>query len=185
MQEEILKLRKEKFAKDPGSEYWDADTCLSVSKLIKKDENGRFRLKLAKKKLINHDVMKLVLEYPDPNWISGIAPMEHIMLCAEMNGEIKSKPYTPTSPICEKGQCTVIMKIYRKNDEFPNGGKVTQHIENNWNVGDMVLCKGPIGMHRYCGNGKLMYKKQLMEQKFTKIGLLAGGTGLTPMLALA
>lgn len=29
-----------------------------------------------------------------------------------------------------------------------------------------------------------MYKKELLEKKYTKIGLLAGGTGLTPMLSL-
>lgn len=31
MATEILRLRKEKFEKDPGSEYWDADTCMSVA----------------------------------------------------------------------------------------------------------------------------------------------------------
>jgi len=91
-----------------------------------------------------------------------MAPMEHIMLCAETDDGVKSKPYTPVSTICKKGECTILMKIYRKSEEFPNGGTVTQHIENNWKEGDMVLCKGPVGRYAYAGNGKMkVYKKPM------------------------
>ena len=46
------------------------------------------------------------------------------------------------------------------------------------------MCEGPIGKLKYWGNGKFtQLKKDLLPK--TKLGLLAGGTGLTPLFAVA
>ena len=40
-------------------------------------------------------------------------------------------------------------------------------------------------MIRYLGYGKFQYKKEVLEHKKNKIGLVAGGSGITPMYAIA
>jgi hypothetical protein len=41
------------------------------------------------------------------------------------NGKEITKPYTPISPLNKKGSVTFVIKIYRKNLEFPAGGVFT------------------------------------------------------------
>lgn len=40
-------------------------------------------------------------------------------------------------------------------------------------------------MIRYLGFGKVQFKKEVLEHKKNKIGLVAGGSGITPMYAIA
>ena len=47
-------------------------------------------------------------------------------------------------------------------------------------VGDTIDVSGPWGTHEYVGRGKMMSGKK--EHKFKKLGMMAGGTGITPML---
>ena len=95
------------------------------------------------------------------------------------------KPYSPITPLTQKGSVVFCIKIYREHPDFPNGGKFSQAIENNLNVGESILCEGPIGMINYQGHGKFTFKKQPFEHKKTKLGLIAGGTGITPWFSIA
>lgn len=95
-----------------------------------------------------------------------------------------SRKYTPISPVNEKGKAVFVIKIYREDPAFPDGGKFTQHLEKNVNVGDSIMCEGPIGMLKYNGFGKFMLKKNELKPK-KRIGLLAGGSGITPMYSIA
>ena len=56
------------------------------------------------------------------------------------------------------------------------------------NLGDTLDFKGPNGLIVYEGNGHFLVrpKKQLppVPRHFDHIGLIAGGTGITPMLQL-
>ena len=47
-------------------------------------------------------------------------------------------------------------------------------------VGDTVAIMGPIGTHTYLGRGK--FKSGRNEHSCKKLGMMAGGTGITPML---
>jgi len=51
-------------------------------------------------------------------------------------------------------------------------------------VGDYMDIKGPQGSLEYLGFGKFVIQREAAEQKLevTSIGMLAGGTGITPML---
>lgn len=60
---------------------------------------------------------------------------------------------------------TLILKVYRENPEFPDGGKFTQHLEKNVNEGDSVLCEGPFGLIKYEGNGNFLFKSSLKAKK--------------------
>ena len=49
------------------------------------------------------------------------------------------------------------------------------------NLGDKLFISGPVGKHKYLGNGrffKLLQKKMVFAKKFT---FIAGGTGITPI----
>jgi len=103
---------------------------------------------------------------------------------AEIGGKTVSRKYTPISLVNQKGSATFIIKIYREHPDFPGGGAFTQHLENNVQVGDFIMCEGPIGKLKYFGHGKFAVLKKELKPK-TKLGLLAGGTGITPLLAVA
>ena len=51
------------------------------------------------------------------------------------------------------------------------------------NVGDKVTMEGPIGKMKYLGNGN--YLKMGKPLSATKVGLIAGGSGITPLYTLA
>jgi len=94
-----------------------------------------------------------------------------------------SRKYTPISPINECGRALFAIKIYKKTEEFPDGGKFTQYLEKR-NVGDVILCEGPIGKLKYHGWGNFDKMKKSLPVK-RNVGLIAAGSGITPMLAIA
>lgn len=152
-------------------------------KLIEKDENDCFKLKISKIEKINHDSYLYQLEFPNKDWYPGLWASGHLHFHAEINGEHKSRKFTPVSPVNQKGSADFVIKIYRKCDEFPEGGKFTQWMENNLRVGDEILCSGPVGKTKYRGWGKMnMMKDELKTKKH--IFLVAGGTGITPWISI-
>jgi NAD(P)H-flavin reductase len=60
---------------------------------------------------------------------------------------------------------------------------MSQHM-NGLRVGDSMLMKGPKGHLDYLGRGKftIAAKRQVTTYRKKKIGMVAGGTGITPML---
>jgi len=80
-----------------------------------------------------------------------------------VTGKSEARPYTPTTLGDEKcGSIDFVIKAY------PNG-KVTGHL---WGlkIGDSIEIKGPLAKFKYEPNMK------------KNIGMVAGGTGITPML---
>lgn len=79
--------------------------------------------------------------------------------------------------------------MYFKNvhPRFPDGGKMSQHLEN-LKIGDTITVRGPTGRLIYLGDGKFSIRKLRNEPpqiiKVTKVNMIAGGTGITPMLQL-
>ena len=80
------------------------------------------------------------------------------------DGKFVARPYTPTSLGDQKGHVDFVIKAYP-------GGKVTGHL---WGlrVGDEIEIKGPLPKFKYEPNLK------------KEIGMVAGGTGITPMLQI-
>ncbi|XAR66923.1 Cytochrome-b5 reductase [Bertholletia excelsa] len=74
------------------------------------------------------------------------------------------RPYTPISNPDSKGYFDLLIKVYPE-------GKMSQHFAK-LKPGDMVEVKGPIEKIRYSPNMK------------KHIGMIAGGTGITPMLQI-
>jgi len=81
------------------------------------------------------------------------------------------------SQVNERGTVSFVIKTYKKTEEFPNGGKISQ-ILAAMKPGDKMKMEGPMGLLNYMGHGNFIIKKQPIKK--TKIGIIAGGTGITP-----
>jgi hypothetical protein len=84
-------------------------------------------LKCIRKDKISHDTYQIELEFPNKEWTSGVWPSGHYKFHIESEKEKKwfCKPYSPISPLTQKGSVVFCIKIYRENPDFPNGGKFT------------------------------------------------------------
>lgn len=93
------------------------------------------------------------------------------------------RKYTPCA-VTSTG-FVLVVKIYSPNSNgnsnFPQGGKVTQHLAQ-MQVGQHVECALPFGLIEYVGPGK--FKRSKAEHPVQRVGMVAGGSGLTPMLRL-
>lgn len=105
------------------------------------------------------------------------------MLRAVVNGEEVERKYTPVSSDDDLGVFKLCIKVYFKDvhPKFPDGGIMTQHLEK-LSIGDSIDVKGPTGLITYLGNGSFKIKGKKVDVK--NVGLIAGGTGITPCLQL-
>ncbi|CAI0543019.1 unnamed protein product [Linum tenue] len=78
------------------------------------------------------------------------------------------RPYTPISDPAVKGHFDLLIKFQKLLQTYPDG-KMSQYLAS-LKPGDVIEVKGPIGKIRYSPNMK------------KHIGMIAGGTGITPML---
>jgi cytochrome-b5 reductase len=92
----------------------------------------------------------------------GLPIGRHITLQADIDGTRVMRPYTPCSSPNQRGYFELLIKAY----EF---GKMSSHV-TSLEPGAFVNVRGPIGRFHYFPN------------KYRSIGLVAGGTGITPCL---
>jgi cytochrome-b5 reductase len=157
---------------------------------------------LASKTAPTHDTMKLVFNLPDSSALLGLPIGQHIQFrfiepeahTGEPEEVIRS--YTPTTGDELIGQVEFIIKVYRRdqNPRFPEGGRMSQYLES-LEVGDAVDMRGPKGHVNYCKTGELTLTKERfpngvrtseveVRKGVKKVGMICGGTGLTPMLQI-
>ncbi|XP_028801574.1 NADH-cytochrome b5 reductase-like protein [Neltuma alba] len=104
----------------------------------------------------------------DPDKKLGLDVASCILTRAPLGPDAEGKPkyvirpYTPISDPESKGYFDLLIKVYPE-------GKMSQHFAS-LKPGDVVEVKGPIEKLRYTPNMK------------KHIGMIAGGTGITPML---
>ena len=81
-----------------------------------------------------------------------------------------------------QGHFDVVIKVYRPlPGKFVDGGKMSQYF-GDLKVGDTVDVAGPFGLIEYLGNGEFSISKKKVSARH--VGMMAGGTGVTPMLQL-
>ncbi|XP_011143110.1 NADH-cytochrome b5 reductase 3 isoform X2 [Harpegnathos saltator] len=153
------------------------------------DSVVKYSLPLIQKDIISHDTRRFRFGLPTPNHILGLPIGQHVHLTAKVEGEVVIRAYTPVSSDDDQGYVDLVIKVYFKNvhPKFPEGGKLSQYLEN-MKIGDTIDFRGPSGRLIYKGNGtisiKLLRKEPPVEYNVKKIVMLAGGTGITPMLQL-
>jgi len=168
-------------------------------------DGSRQQLTLIDKMEISHDVRRFRLGLPSDHHVLGLSPGKHITVFApnakgavkgEWNGKEDheadsdevTRKYTPTT--CDHdapGYVDLVIKVYRRkglvgaSERFPDGGKVSQYLDS-LPINAMVDVKGPVGLHQYLGDGT--FKDGRKHVTGRNIGLIAGGTGITPMLQI-
>lgn len=88
----------------------------------------------------------------------------------------------------EMGYVDFVIKVYFKDvhPRFPKGGKMSQHLDN-MKLGEKIGAIGPKGNMTYLGRGRLELRQGRDNTEIrtaVHIGMIAGGTGITPMLQL-
>ena len=110
------------------------------------------------------DIDSYRFKLPKESDILGLPIGQHISLAANIEGQPKEvvRSYTPTSSDNDKGFFDLLIKSYPT-------GNISKHVAN-LKIGDKMKVKGPKGAMVYTPN---------MVRHF---GMIAGGTGITPML---
>lgn len=158
-------------------------------KITLEDPNTKYPLKLIERHNVSHDTRRFVFELPSPGHILGLPVGQHIYLSAKIDGSLVVRPYTPVTSDEDLGHMDLVIKVYFKNvhPKFPDGGKMSQHLEN-MKIGDTIDVRGPSGLLVYNGLGifaiKPDKKSGAKAVNATHVSMIAGGTGITPMLQL-
>jgi len=117
---------------------------------------------------------------PRPTDILGLPIGQHIQLSAEISGKEIMRSYTPTSSDDDLGHFDLMIKV-TFNSTFcctcshgPQAyekGNISRYV-SLLKIGDHIRVKGP--------KGQFKYSPTLSRE----IGMIAGGTGITPMLQI-
>lgn len=142
---------------------------------------------LTKKEQVSHDTRLFRFALQSKDHVLGLPIGQHISLrFKDANEKIVSRSYTPTSSDDEIGYVDFVIKVYFPNvhPKFPDGGKMSHYLEQ-LSIGDTIDMMGPKGKLEYKGKGLFeITKKPVQSRKVTKVGMIAGGTGITPMLQI-
>lgn len=154
-----------------------------------KDPDTKYALKLIQKIPVTQDTRIFRFALPTEKHVLGLPVGQHIYMNAKVNGKLVVRPYTPTSSDDELGYVEFMIKVYFANvhPKFPEGGKMSQHLEG-LEIGDTMEFRGPQGLITYEGKGKFFTKAdkkdEPKEHNVREVGMIAGGTGITPMLQI-
>ena len=145
-------------------------------------------LALVRKEILSHDTVRFTFGLPSPDHELGLPIGQHLSLkFTNAEGKPVQRSYTPTSLEHTKGEVSLVIKVYRPSPpKFPNGGQMSQHLDS-LKIGDTILVKGPKGHMEWKGEGSYQNKplgKPLQSRYCKQITMIAGGTGITPMLQI-
>ncbi|EST08009.1 Oxidoreductase, FAD-binding domain protein [Kalmanozyma brasiliensis GHG001] len=155
---------KAKGAVDQAKGAVDSAKGAVGSGALNKDKFLEFTLKEIKP--YNHDSATLVFELPDGQK-PGMSTASAVVVKAvgdavkDDQGKDVIRPYTPITSPDTAGHMDFLIKKYP-------GGKMTTHM-HSMKPGDKLGIKGPIAKFPYKAN------------EFESIGMIAGGSGITPM----
>ncbi|CAL1382456.1 unnamed protein product [Linum trigynum] len=122
--------------------------------------------KLVKRTQLSHNVAKFTFALPSPTSVLGLPIGQHISCRGtDSQGEEVLKPYTPTTLDSDLGHFELVIKMYPQ-------GRMSHHFRE-MRVGESLAVKGPKGRFRY------------QPGQVRAFGMLAGGSGITPMFQVA
>lgn len=120
------------------------------------------RIPLVEKDQLSSNTFRFVFALPHAKSVLGLPIGQHVAIRAVVDGTTVTRSYTPTSNNLDRGRIELVVKCY------PDG-LLSGHYLAGLSIGDEVEFRGP--------KGAMRYNKGLCR----KIGMVAGGTGITPM----
>lgn len=138
--------------------------AIALPRLPVLDPRKYRKLPLALKEKLSANTYRLAFSLPSAGAILGLPTGQHVAIQAEVGGKTISRSYTPISNNRDPGVLELVIKVY------PDG-LLTNHMAG-LKVGEMLEFRGP--------KGAMTYKNGLCIH----IGMIAGGTGITPMYQL-
>ncbi|THW25249.1 hypothetical protein D6D02_02453 [Aureobasidium pullulans] len=116
---------------------------------------------VSKQILPGQGLVRLTFELPTPTTRLGLPIGQHVAIQAKIGEQTITRSYTPTSNDTDLGKLVLLIRLY-------DDGMLTGQYLAKLKVGDQVLFRGP--------KGAMKYQKGYAK----KIGMVAGGTGITP-----
>ena len=116
---------------------------------------------------------------PSSSSTLGLPIGKHLVLrFKDADGRPVSRQYTPITSDSDRGYFDLLIKLYP-------AGKMSQYL-SALPLGSPVEVRGPMGMLEYKGRGQIALNKGgWKSRQVKKIGMIAGGSGLTPMYQIA
>ena len=100
----------------------------------------------------------------------------HVKVRALINGEETTRSYTPTR--FHAGECELMVRVYKD-------GPMSTHLAA-LRPGDSLRMMGPTGLERSGARGPGSFSRgERAWEGMRHVGLISGGTGITPMLQIA
>lgn len=125
-------------------------------------------LRVSKNEIVGENVHKITLDFPNKTDVLGMTTAGMLMvegLKRDGSGTI-ARPYTPVSRNDTVGQLELVVK------DYPEIGNVSSHMCQA-KVGSTLSVKG------------CFTKIDVTPNKWNKVGMIAGGSGITPCLQVA
>lgn len=126
--------------------------------------HGYLKYKLRRKTEVSAGIWLFTFDLPNKYSVLGLPTGQHVAIRASVHDHTVVRSYTPISNNRDLGRLDFIIRVY------PDGqlGNYLKHL----NIGDSVDMRGP--------KGAMKYRKGLCRE----LGMVAGGTGITPMFQL-
>eukprot|EP01065_Artemidia_motanka_P001404 TRINITY_DN10633_c1_g2_i1.p1 TRINITY_DN10633_c1_g2~~TRINITY_DN10633_c1_g2_i1.p1 ORF type:complete len:328 (+),score=79.45 TRINITY_DN10633_c1_g2_i1:137-985(+) len=141
---------------------------------------------LVEKTVLSPDTFLFSFALPNKELGLGLPTGQHVFISLNSpDGRPVNRAYTPVSRNSKLGFVDFVIKIYRKTDQFPEGGKMTQLIDA-MEIGGKAELRGPFGRLTYASKGVFVTKgygkNKDIRTAYSNINMICGGTGITPML---
>ncbi|KAH6928769.1 hypothetical protein HPB50_019469 [Hyalomma asiaticum] len=149
------------------------------------DPNARYTVRLERRIRVTHNVCLLRFSLRSHYQRLGIRVGQHLLFCVRIHGCPVTRPYTPVTRCDQTGHFDIMVKVYRTggSEKHPEGGLVSQFLET-MRRGEKLKIQGPRGRFFYEGQGHFVTVDGSRLPPATWLGLIAAGSGVTPMLQL-
>lgn len=163
----------------PNQNIDEVEKHAVVQDLVALNPKKWIDFELTQRTEISHDTRLFTFKLQSPEHRLGLPVGYHMFVQSIIHGSLVMRAYTPVSSDDELGTFTLCIKVYFSgvHPKFPDGGKMSLFMER-MRVGDKLRVKGPLGHVEYKGRGRIVVRGK--ERDVDKIGMICGGTGLTP-----
>ena len=79
--------------------------------VLLEDATTKYKLPLVEKEIISHDTRRFKFGLPTPEHVLGLQPGQHVLLTANIGGEVVIRPYTPVTSDDDPGYVDLIIKV--------------------------------------------------------------------------